>query len=155
MAIDPEPRESEIQGLGWAFLGRGRRSISVDIVRGMLSNPLCGIQYTDISKTGLLQVCYQICVQLSLLGSTQWYWSEGRYMGGGDKSIFLENKTDARMTLTLSLVLACAVDMVCNIPDSNFRQDCRVLKGENAGQRKHHLRREGGKKCYKHCFFKS
>lgn len=72
-------------------------------------------------------------------------------MGGGDKSIFLENKTDARMTLILTLVLACAVDMVCNIPDSNFRQDCRVLKGENAGQRKHHLRREGGK-CYKHCF---
>jgi hypothetical protein len=35
----------------------------------MFSNPLCGIQYTDISKI-VLQVYSQICVQLSLLGST-------------------------------------------------------------------------------------
>lgn len=70
MAVDPEPRESEIHGLGWAFLGRGGGGISADIVTGMLSNPVCGIQYTDLSETVFLQVCHQVCIQLSLLGST-------------------------------------------------------------------------------------
>lgn len=73
MAVDPEPRESEILWLGCALPGGGGQSLYVDIVKGMLFNPLCGIQDTDISKTVLLQVCYQICVQLSLLGSTQRY----------------------------------------------------------------------------------
>lgn len=70
MAIDPESRENEIDRLDCTSWSKGRGGVSADIARGTFSNPVCGIQYTDVSKTILLQVCGQICVQLSLLGST-------------------------------------------------------------------------------------
>lgn len=71
MAIDPESRENEIDWLDGTSWSEGRGSIPADIARSVFSNPVCGIQYTDVSKTILLQVCVQIGVQLSLLGSTQ------------------------------------------------------------------------------------
>lgn len=70
MAVDPESRENEMDRLDCTSWSGGRGGVHADIARAVLSNPFGGIQYTDVSKTVLLQVCGQICVQLSLLGST-------------------------------------------------------------------------------------
>lgn len=70
MAVDPESRENDMDRLDCTFWKRGRGGVSADIARGVFSNPVGGIQYTDISEAMPLQVCGQICVQLSLLGST-------------------------------------------------------------------------------------
>lgn len=70
MAIDPESRENDMDGLVCTSWNGGRGGVSADIARGVFSNPVGGIQYTDVSEAIPLQVCGQICVQLSLLGST-------------------------------------------------------------------------------------
>lgn len=67
MAVDPESRENDRDGLDWTSRNGGRGGVSADIARGVFSNPVGGIQYADLSEAIPLQVCGQICVQLSLL----------------------------------------------------------------------------------------
>lgn len=70
MAVDPQSRENEVNWLACTSWSGGRCGVFADIARSVFSNPLSGIQNTDIPETVLLQVCGQICIQLSLLGST-------------------------------------------------------------------------------------
>ena len=63
-------------------------------------------------------------------------------------------RTNLRSAFVLRLVFPLKLARVCNVPDSNFRQNCRVFKRKNTGQRKHHLikKTEREKKCPKCCF---
>lgn len=70
VAIDPESRENEKDGLDCTSRSGKSCGFSAGIARGVFSNPVGGMQHADISETILLQVCGQICIQLSLLGST-------------------------------------------------------------------------------------
>ena len=54
MAVDPEPCENVVAWLDYTSWSRGWGDVFADVARSMFSNPLCGIQDTDISETVLL-----------------------------------------------------------------------------------------------------